>query len=806
MTFQIINNAKYRMKRVSKNSGREIVSEKNLPIVTINQEDFKYYFQKSINDLLGENGFLNIENQTFAEFVNQHSKNLDDEHKNRNTLIITHYYKLLDNIYCINDSKRYKSVNFTETAYYKFIQANFIENLSEKPVFFTLLLLPLLRKDFVRDSFLAKNKDAKKNAHTSTIIANKNQAHFEKYIEFLNGQFEIANEIFDGVFELAKNIVEHSENKEGKIIIKCLTHVELSDKNKENKKLWDDYFDATQDVKFSDKANKNYLEISIADTGTIGIIETSLKNMEETRNLRKMPQDIIDDDRKTIQEGINLSAGDKKKEAKLLFEMYFGGSKSLLNRQANNSFKGLGIYLFTKFINDNQGIFSVQTNKFRSRNETINFSFYNKQGDINPAFVNPEAFGTRYNLIIPLQEKKGDIKPGEETERKDAILSKGVYEKMLPLEQTTQLEKYSLGELEQYNLPGYIIRNYIIRQDKIIVFSLKPKELEEKEDKPFKIDRCMLFRTINQLFVNSKSVDAIIIKDATENLITGLFNVYAALTSSKKEDKGKKESLFFSSNKMVLLLTEDKKGAVIAGQTEAECKKINQYIADKNGYFKALPKMCTNINSTQKESINKKLDNHILFSSGQLIALDFFEKGYSYFEEPAKTKLENSLDKDNEEGYNWQSTHLKIGSKLHLDDFVYGKKMFQRSGEASNFAFSIARSIFEAIPKDIKNTSQPIVYTLVGYGYYSELLVSRTRDFVKHLLFLNERTEDRIKIEYVIIKDEEKIKFSRYIHNLKQRNENLNSQLTEEQLIIIVPISSTLTTCLKIENAFYKEL
>jgi hypothetical protein len=186
-------------KSASRKNKQEIVSEKNRPSVTINQKDFKYYFQKSMNGLLSENDSLNIGNQTFAEFVNQHSKDLDSERKDRSAFIITNYYKLLDNVHCVNDSKKYKIVNFKETEYYKCIQTNFIEKLLEKPIFFTLLLLPLLRNDFIRNGFLAKYKESKenKNVTNSTLIADKNRGVFDKYIELLNGQLEIANEVFN---------------------------------------------------------------------------------------------------------------------------------------------------------------------------------------------------------------------------------------------------------------------------------------------------------------------------------------------------------------------------------------------------------------------------------------------------------------------------------------------------------------------------------------------------------------------------------------------------------------------------------
>jgi hypothetical protein len=163
---------------------------------------------------------------------------------------------------------------------------------------------------------------------------------------------------------------------------------------------------------------------------------------------------------------------------------------------------------------------------------------------------------------------------------------------------------------------------------------------------------------------------------------------------------------------------------------------------------------------------------------------------------------EKEIDTINGIGYNWKETHLKIGSKLHLQDFIYGKKIFQRSDKASTFAFLLAKDIFKNIKLTVVDTifDKKIIYTLVGYGYYSELMVSRTCDFIKKLLELNNITSQKADVEYVIVKDEDEIKFSRYFHNLQNRKNTL------EKLLVIVPISSTLTTCLKIENTFYNIL
>jgi hypothetical protein len=769
------------------------------PSIFINQDNFKYYFQKSINDLLNEDNLLNIENRTYEEFKNLYAAKFNTQHENLNVFFIIHYYKLLDNIHCINNNEYYKTGNFKETKYYKYVQTKFINNIVAKPIYFTLILFHLLNEKIVEDSYIKiyKEKDsANKNPRGITLITTEKNDILNEYVVFLNEQFNNASEIFAGIYELSKNIIEHSEPKGGYISIKSATKENLLHENIDNKDIVVNYFESISG-KF-DKEILTYLDILITDTGTIGIIETSLLNMK--KEWRNIDEDVRKHDMEIIEREIK-KCNNEEDESKLLFDMYFNGDNLLkLDRQANNSYKGLGIYLFTEFINQYNGLFSVETNKYESRYETINFFYYN--GHPKGHIVNPNMRGTTYNIILPVTTKnqnKSQI-TAKIPEFKGAILAKGVYEKMLPLEVISG-ENITLAELNPYNLSRHVIKNYITNQDKIIVFSLKNMG---NDNISIRIDRSMIYRSIYEILKKNPTIETIVINDIPQDLIYSLFKIYATFS---KDDTG---FLSKEKEKIILLFTENKKGkkykegVVIAGKNEEECKKINRYILNKNGYFKVLSGNYLSEEITDEEErkrINENLNKHILFSSGQLIRLDFFTEGYSYFETPAKQKLQKSIDNDERTiGYNWEHTHLKIGSKLHLDDFIYGKKMFQRSGEASNFAFSITRDIFKNIEKEISKSSPQTFYTLIGYGYYSELLVSRTCDFINNLFEYYNSEKKQVKFEYIIVKDEDKIKFSRYIHNLEMRE----TKDTIEKLIIIVPISSTLTTCLKIENAFDK--
>ena len=116
-------------------------------------------------------------------------------------------------------------------------------------------------------------------------------------------------------------------------------------------------------------------------------------------------------------------------------------------------------------------------------------------------------------------------------------------------------------------------------------------------------------------------------------------------------------------------------------------------------------------------------------------------------------------------GHKISSSHFKLGSKIHIKDFYYAKRMFYNGFYATRFAFIIAKEIVSNI-----NLNDSI--SLIGNGNYSELMVNSLRLFLNSAGYRN--------INHDILLENGKL--------LKSRN-NL-----KECSIIIIPISSTFST------------
>lgn len=127
------------------------------------------------------------------------------------------------------------------------------------------------------------------------------------------------------------------------------------------------------------------------------------------------------------------------------------------------------------------------------------------------------------------------------------------------------------------------------------------------------------------------------------------------------------------------------------------------------------------------------------------------------------------------DGYRISNTHFKI-SKVHSSDFFYAKRLFQNSYYTARIALVLAIKI-----KDILISNGINSLTLVGYELYSELLLSLIKKF------LNDYGYSQINHFVSADLDEEIKYFPPFINPY-------------ENALIIVPIASTGTTAIKIEE------
>lgn len=121
------------------------------------------------------------------------------------------------------------------------------------------------------------------------------------------------------------------------------------------------------------------------------------------------------------------------------------------------------------------------------------------------------------------------------------------------------------------------------------------------------------------------------------------------------------------------------------------------------------------------------------------------------------------------------NVHVRLGAKIHIENFYEAEILFHNANNVKNFAYIIAKdiSLQHQSLKEEKNIC------LIGYESYSELLVKQIKDYLEQFIKVNE-----IKTLFYYNDESKKIK---------------NKISKEFITYIIVPIGSTLST-------FYKML
>lgn len=139
-------------------------------------------------------------------------------------------------------------------------------------------------------------------------------------------------------------------------------------------------------------------------------------------------------------------------------------------------------------------------------------------------------------------------------------------------------------------------------------------------------------------------------------------------------------------------------------------------------------------------------------------------------------------------GFKIPATHFRLGSKIHISDFYYAKRFFQNGFFASRMAFLITKYIIDTLDVNTLKNLKTGGLTIIGYEMYSELLISLVSKFLK-----KKWVGENININHNLYEDFSDLRLC--------KNNNIL-----QNIIIIVPIASTFSTSIKIENQIYKDM
>lgn len=610
--------------------------------------------------------------------------------------------------------------------------------------------------------------------------------------EFFNFK-NYVKELSKGIKELALNIAEHSKNINDDIQSGIITARIYEKERLTNLKANDtkNYLNKYEEFDF-------FIDINVLDVGITSVRQTYASNIE--KNGKKYGEHLKE---------INFEKEKDSIEQQNFKDFYDINIKHLTEHQNGKLISRYGLQFFTHILKERfNGFIKVSSN-----NEAIIIHKNQINDDTKIAFF---EYGTFYNCIAPLSSfvDLSDIDELNKIQSEDNLIPTDSnsymsvkdsevipYNKEITINNINNVYNLDANYFEEidfssnyedkYELPNNFINKFleIPQKERSYIYSIDCEKI------PFNSSdwlRLLPILTLNfkNLILYNISLETVVelIEIRTLRYHKKLFNFWTEGSNV----------LFFSRKDSYSSNTKRFGATVLIGKTPSEYNYINIQIWKHRYSFKDCFAL-EQINNQRKLIGSLKnfpkliIKNSLLFDENSI--LKYFElvlknktpfgDEISLFEQSIQYSLNKNLIKNitnsntNNKGYKIPKTHFRLGSKIHINDFYYAKRMFQNSFFTTPIAFLIAKEIYRKNKHLITNA------TLIGYDGYSELLITTIRHFIT--LF--------IKLE------KPKPKFKSINHTTLVENGFTREYNTiKDNLFIIVPIATTFSTSIKINQ------
>lgn len=640
------------------------------------------------------------------------------------------------------------------------------------------------------------------NDKDRSLIYTQHKKRIEKYVDFVKS-------ISLGLHELSKNIVQHAKpSKAGVISVRLYEYKQISSLkgNKTLNKFLDIRNTLDYKLKKTRKAKEEelrfFLDVNIIDFGEKSIRETYTENIKINIDQIKL---FSDEDFSTDIKLIDSKGFNYKDFFVIDIENF-----SKIRHQQNKLISRIGLHYFTNILKDlHSAYIKTSSNSIKRINKGFNDGviIYNNSnneviGETND--IDFLKYGTTYNCIIPIKVR--NFREEKIYHFNDNKIS------------STKINTFK--ELNKYEIINYSenpkkAEYSIFRYQENLPRKTKP---EEKYHNIFKVFKDIKSKCIknneNIILIDASNINLSIIlneKEAHNKSESDWIRLLSALNYYFKDiivynislleltrlldirKSWSKSNLDFWNNDSRVLFFSKKESYdnefLRYGATLVTGKKIKDFnIINSNIWnhhyshkkiFKLIKNPNKNINSLDLGT--NLFNNRNLKYFEVLIPFKAVNEGseMSLFEKSIQYSLntdfkENQINNTNNRGYKISNTHFKLGSKIHVEDYFYARKLFQNSFFTIPLAYSLSKNI---IP-EIKKISGKI--TLVGYETYSSFLLSTTRNIIIKSGF------DAKNINHCTI-DKNGV--------LSRERKKLN-----QNIIIIIPIASTFSTSIKIKN------
>lgn len=655
---------------------------------------------------------------------------------------------------------------------------------------------------------------------TCKRLAKKENRTFKETTDYIEKIWQFTQSYTNCLYELARNIVEHSGQSEndGQGMITIRVYSEVKD-NEDIEKI-------------------KVLETHVFDYGKNGIYETLKQSTERNKTDKK--NDVYAED-------FDILTNSKNKYTLSDF-LEPSDNQKFLMQQFYREMAHYGLMNFKNLIQQYEG--KIIASSIRKDNENKREQYIYPVNNITNEEINKYdiIIGTSYYfemLFIPaLFERK--IKTAQElgNQQNAAALSNirnfelveySAITKLQPvkhkkylinLKVSDSLKELNISEIDSRKTESLVCDN--------IIDKLNSPYITNTENIYITIDfngvmlnKSRLLRILAKLS-REKLSDFIVYNIACEELI-GLIEDNEQWFQKIEKDKWnyidnrKIDTSYWLKDKSILFFTRYKKqkdyfyfADFLFGETPDVFKSINKIISNTFTNTTYITKNENDFISNDNFLIPQKLQELFFYgNTNYLLPFDTLLKSNAPNDEEEVANTENQETEDstkelflfnietvlknklfdrectyngienfvnNFDGYHISDTHFKIGNKVHSSDFYYAKRLFQNSFYTTRLAMYLAKKIYE------KNTDGKKSITLVGYEMYSELILSLIEKFL--------RDDFNCNSNHLIAQSKDdgfdflpKNIFEEYLKNYDKR-----------ETIIIVPIAATGNTTRKIET------
>jgi hypothetical protein len=587
------------------------------------------------------------------------------------------------------------------------------------PVFSELKQRPLIHQ-FVFASLIAA-------AHLPSTIKLANE---KDTICKIWNLWQFTENLVRSLQELSKNIKEHTTTGYGVITASV---IKKDDPDIDRNTLLSEILTG---IDFASPDSPNaILDIHVTDLGEVGIIPTFLQAAQKLLTRFEWHQKI----HSLIQDDINLLS-DQLFGLKDLFSQE---TVIRLNQQCWRAISHIGLLILRKLIEKNKGILKVDTQDHTQRHETVCMS-----QTLRPA-ESVIQHGTYFTIILPLSRDisysshlPGSIQlPAEPTPNE----LKGI-ENLFAFQHIPVIDKKPTIEngdkrIYSYTCPAQTVRN---RQDEYTLWKDFQDKLQHYAPPGDDNDTVLVHVDLDNVTLDASALlrmvgywemyyskTTLLLSNIPNVLYRELMNINIALT------EGNPNIGFWNEHSPLIFYNYGTTAGgtrfyftdMFLGKTIDDFHWLNKLL--QRNHFNATSLLNNQIADTTPEKIRgiiTGITSVAFFKGSMLLPFDLIlpaTGNTSMFENNALVLLKNEIEIQREpaiagdlmtlvkhfSGYKVARSHYRIGTKLHISDFYYAKRIFQNNFFASRFAFILTREIIAAFEK--LNERDPEQFALI---------------------------------------------------------------------------------------------